>query len=259
MQTNSPTAPDPIETNIIHHVAEVNRSYVELLLDNMIRGINITVIHGNIYAERLCKCAVFVYAPNGSNHHRHHLSNEDEEEENFVFLKKLCRRERAKIFDFSQFIYDLECFRLGQGPRPHFEVILAFGQQLRPGISTDDLLVWCRIASCRAWFQLQRVRPIFTTWCIYFPFPSVAMKSMTILLYSFLWYLWLSNNLPFAYYLACLYARIYSRNMTGITPRVCVYVIEIAIICRILRLVYPYNMINVWARRQKKRTRSSFS
>lgn len=65
-------------------------------------------------------------------------------------------REREKIFDFDTFVEQLESYRENRGLKPHFEVILAFGQQIKPGITTDNLLVWCRVASCKAWFMLQR-------------------------------------------------------------------------------------------------------
>ncbi|VEL26215.1 unnamed protein product [Protopolystoma xenopodis] len=140
---NSPAAPDPIETQIPHHVSDANKAYVDLLLENMVRGIVLSATHGSIYVERMCKCAVFVYVPTSDGDH--------------IFMRKLGRREREKIFDYDDFMQDLECYQAGQRPRPHFEIILAFGQQLRSGLSTDNLLVWCRVASCRAWFHLHKV------------------------------------------------------------------------------------------------------
>ena len=141
------SSPDPIEMAITHNVSDVNRAYVDMLLTNMIRGIIVTAssADGNIYVRRLCRCAAFVYYF-------------DEGAGEYVLIKKVLRRECVKIFDYHQFTTQLEYYRLGQGPKPHFEVVLAFGQQLTSEISTQDLLVWCRIASCRAWFQLQRVR-----------------------------------------------------------------------------------------------------
>lgn len=109
----------------------------------MIRGVVLYVEQGSIFAIRMCKCAVFVYVPTSSG--------------DFVLLKKLGRRERDKIFDYTEFTSDFRAHRLNQHPKPHFEVILAFGQQMRPNFSADSLLVWCRVASCRAWFQLFRV------------------------------------------------------------------------------------------------------
>lgn len=144
--TTTTSAPDPIEMSIGHNVAEANRAYVDMLLNHMVRGITVTASShdGSIYVERLCRCAVFVY----------YL---DEATGEYVFVKKVVRRECAKVFDYAQFAEELEYFRLGQGPKPHYEVVLAFGQQLRPGLATYNLLVWCRVASCRAWFQFQRV------------------------------------------------------------------------------------------------------
>ncbi len=140
------SAPDPIEMAVGHTVAEANRAYVEMLLNHMVRGITVTASShdGSIYVERSCRCAVFVYYM-------------DEASGEYVFIKKVVRRECAQVFDYSQFATELEYYRLGQGPKPHHEVVLAFGQQLRPGIATYNLLLWCRIASCRAWFQVQRV------------------------------------------------------------------------------------------------------
>lgn len=112
----------------------------------MVRGIILTVIHGSIYAERICKCAVFVYIPTVGGE--------------YILAKKLGRRLREKIFDYDQFLFHLDSYRQNQQSRPHFEVVLAFGQQLKPGISTDSLLVWARVASCRAWFQLHKVSAI---------------------------------------------------------------------------------------------------
>lgn len=62
-QHDSPSSPDPIEPPITNYVSEKNKPYVDLLLDNMKRGIVISATQGSIYAERVCKCAVFVYAP----------------------------------------------------------------------------------------------------------------------------------------------------------------------------------------------------
>ncbi|CAL8107517.1 unnamed protein product [Calicophoron daubneyi] len=138
-EITSPAAPDPVEAQIPHYISEANKEYVDLLLDNMVRGIILSVTHGSIFAERMCKCAVFVYVPAANGE--------------FLLLKKLGRREREKVFDYDEFMSDLRAYRLGQRPKPHFEVILAFGQQLRPNLSTDSLLVWCRVASCRAWYQ----------------------------------------------------------------------------------------------------------
>lgn len=140
------SSPDAIEMAITHNVADENRAYVDMLLSNMIRGIVVTASSndGSIYVRRLCRCAVFAY----------YL---DEGVGDYVLIKKVFRRECVKIFDYPQFAAQLEYYHLGQGPRPHFEVVLAFGQQLRPGLSTQSLLVWCRVASCRAWFQVQRV------------------------------------------------------------------------------------------------------
>ncbi|BHF72511.1 interferon regulatory factor [Sparganum proliferum] len=145
-EASSSAVPDAIEAQIIRHVSDANRSYVNLLLDNMYRGVIVTSSRGSIYVERLCKCAVFVYAPSGGD---------------YVFLKNLSRKECTKVFDYSQFMADLEYHRRRQGPRPQFEIVLSFGQQLRPGVSTDSLLVWCRIASCRAWFQAQKASAEF--------------------------------------------------------------------------------------------------
>uniref|UniRef100_A0A0R3X3C6 IRF tryptophan pentad repeat domain-containing protein n=1 Tax=Hydatigena taeniaeformis TaxID=6205 RepID=A0A0R3X3C6_HYDTA len=140
------STPDAIEMAITHNVADENRAYVDMLLSNMIRGIVVTASSsdGSIYVRRLCRCAVFAY----------YL---DEGVGDYVLIKKVFRRECVKIFDYPRFAAQLEYYRLGQGPKPHFEVVLAFGQQLRPGLLTQNLLVWCRIASCRAWFQVQRV------------------------------------------------------------------------------------------------------
>ncbi|TPP60592.1 Interferon Regulatory Factor [Fasciola gigantica] len=145
-EINSPASPDPIEAQIPHHISETNKQYVDLLLQNMVRGVMLYVEQGSIFAVRMCKCAVFVYLPTSSG--------------DFVLLKKLGRRERDKIFDYAEFMNDLRAHRLNQHPKPHFEVILAFGQQMRPNFSTDSLLVWCRVASCRAWFQLFRDHPL---------------------------------------------------------------------------------------------------
>ncbi|CAH8436576.1 unnamed protein product [Heterobilharzia americana] len=145
-EITSPAAPDPIEAQIPHQISVANKAYVDLLLDNMIRGIILTVVHRSIYAERICKCAVFVYIPTGSGE--------------YVLIKKLGRRLKEKIFDYDQFLFHLESYRQNQLSRPHFEVILAFGQQLKPGISTDSLLIWSRVASCRAWFQLNKAHSL---------------------------------------------------------------------------------------------------
>ncbi|CAH8573597.1 unnamed protein product [Dicrocoelium dendriticum] len=141
-QISSLASPDPVEVQIPHHVSEANKEFVDLLLENMIRGVILSVIQGSVYAERVCKCAVFVYAPVCTGE--------------YVLLKKLGRRERDLIFDYGEFVSHLRSYRAGQHPKPHFEVILAFGQQLRPGSTTNSLLVWCRVASCRAWFQLNK-------------------------------------------------------------------------------------------------------
>ncbi|KAF8565926.1 hypothetical protein P879_09329 [Paragonimus westermani] len=141
-EINSPAAPDPVEAQIPHHVSEANKEYVDLLLDNMVRGIILSATQGNIYAERMCKCAAFVYVPTSNGE--------------YVLLKKLGRRERELIFDYNEFMISLRLHFAGQRPKPHFEVILAFGQQLRPNLTTSSLLVWCRVASCRAWFQLHK-------------------------------------------------------------------------------------------------------
>ncbi|KAL5970336.1 Interferon regulatory factor 2 [Taenia solium] len=140
------SSPDALEMAITHNVADENRAYVDMLLSNMIRGIIVTASSndGSIYVRRLCRCAVFAY----------YL---DEGVGDYVLIKKVFRRECVKIFDYPQFAAQLEYYRLGQGSKPHFEVVLAFGQQLRSGLSTQNLLVWCRVASCRAWFQVQRV------------------------------------------------------------------------------------------------------
>ncbi|KAH9285023.1 Interferon regulatory factor 4 [Echinococcus granulosus] len=140
------SSPDAIEMAITHNVADENRAYVDMLLSNMTRGIIVTASSndGSIYVRRLCRCAVFIYYLN-------------ESVGDYVLVKKVFRRECFKIFDYSQFAAQLEYYRLGQGSKPYFEVVLAFGQQLRPGLSTQNLLVWCRVASCRAWFQVQRV------------------------------------------------------------------------------------------------------
>ncbi|CAH8473399.1 unnamed protein product [Schistosoma bovis] len=145
-EISSPAAPDPIEAQIPHQISVANKAYVDLLLDNMVRGIILTVIHGSIYAERICKCAVFVYIPTVGGE--------------YILAKKLGRRLREKIFDYDQFLFHLDSYRQNQQSRPHFEVVLAFGQQLKPGISTDSLLVWARVASCRAWFQLHKVHTL---------------------------------------------------------------------------------------------------
>ncbi|KAK4472410.1 hypothetical protein MN116_003666 [Schistosoma mekongi] len=141
-EISSLAAPDPIEAQIPHQISVANKGYVDLLLDNMVRGIILTVIRGSIYAERICKCAVFVYVPTVDGE--------------YILAKKLGRRLREKIFDYDQFLFHLNSYRQNQQSRPHFEVVLAFGQQLKPGISTDSLLVWSRVASCRAWFQLHK-------------------------------------------------------------------------------------------------------
>ncbi|KAH8853805.1 Interferon regulatory factor 4 [Schistosoma japonicum] len=141
-EISSLAAPDPIEAQIPHQISVANKAYVDLLLDNMVRGIILTVIRGSIYAERICKCAVFVYVPTVDGE--------------YILAKKLGRRLREKIFDYDQFLFHLNSYRQNQQSRPHFEVVLAFGQQLKPGISTDSLLVWSRVASCRAWFQLHK-------------------------------------------------------------------------------------------------------
>ncbi|VDQ18009.1 unnamed protein product, partial [Trichobilharzia regenti] len=119
----SPNAPEPVEVLIPHQVSVANKHYVDLLLDNMVKGIILTVVRGSIYVERVCKCAVFVYIPTVSGQH--------------VLLKKLGRRLREKVFDYDQFLFQLESYHQNQQPRPHFEIVLAFGQQLKPGISTD--------------------------------------------------------------------------------------------------------------------------
>ncbi|VDK83017.1 unnamed protein product [Dibothriocephalus latus] len=80
-ETNSSAVPDAIEAQIIRHVSDANRSYVNLLLDNMYRGVIVTSSRGSIYIERLCKCAVFVYAHSGDD---------------YIFLKNLSRKECAK-------------------------------------------------------------------------------------------------------------------------------------------------------------------
>nr|CAH8830608.1 unnamed protein product [Trichobilharzia regenti] len=141
-EITSPNAPEPVEVLIPHQVSVANKHYVDLLLDNMVKGIILTVVRGSIYVERVCKCAVFVYIPTVSGQH--------------VLLKKLGRRLREKVFDYDQFLFQLESYHQNQQPRPHFEIVLAFGQQLKPGISTDSLLVWSRVASCRAWFHLHK-------------------------------------------------------------------------------------------------------
>ncbi|CAH8450414.1 unnamed protein product [Schistosoma rodhaini] len=145
-EISSPAAPDPIEAQIPHQISVANKAYVDLLLDNMVRGIILTVIHGSIYAERICKCAVFVYIPTVGGE--------------YILAKKLGRRLREKIFDYDQFLFHLDSYRQNQQSCPHFEVVLAFGQQLKPGISTDSLLVWARVASCRAWFQLHKAHTL---------------------------------------------------------------------------------------------------
>ncbi|TGZ59113.1 hypothetical protein CRM22_009274 [Opisthorchis felineus] len=141
-EISAPAAPEPVEAQIPHHISEANKDYVDLLLDNMVRGVMLSVVRGSIFAERMCKCAVFVYTPTPSGDH--------------ILLKKLGRRERELLFDYDEFVIDLQRFRAGEHPRPHFEVILAFGQQLRPNLTSSSLLVWCRVASCRAWFQLHK-------------------------------------------------------------------------------------------------------
>ncbi|CAH8443183.1 unnamed protein product [Schistosoma turkestanicum] len=145
-EISSPAAPDPIEAQIPHQISVANKAYVDLLLDNMVRGIILTVIRGSIYAERICKCAVFVYIPTVDGE--------------YILARKLGRRLQEKIFDYDQFLFHLDSYRQNQQSRPHFEVVLAFGQQLKPGISTDSLLVWARIASCRAWFQLHKAHTL---------------------------------------------------------------------------------------------------
>ncbi|KAG5449469.1 Interferon regulatory factor 4 [Clonorchis sinensis] len=141
-EISAPAAPEPVEAQIPHHISEANKDYVDLLLDNMVRGVILSVVRGSIFAERMCKCAVFVYTPTPSGDH--------------ILLKKLGRRERELLFDYDEFVTDLQRFRAGEHPRPHFEVVLAFGQQLRPNLTSSSLLVWCRVASCRAWFQLHK-------------------------------------------------------------------------------------------------------
>lgn len=147
---NSPSVLDPVEVQIPHHVSEANKKYVDLILNNMVRGIVLSVTDGNIYAERVCTCTVFVYSPV--------LSADGVAEDEYVLMKKLGRREKELIFDYNDFLAKLHYHRAGhQQARPSFEVILAFGQQLRPGALTSSLLVWCRVASCRAWFELNLV------------------------------------------------------------------------------------------------------
>ncbi|KAM7533630.1 hypothetical protein Aperf_G00000127302 [Anoplocephala perfoliata] len=140
------SSPDPIEVVMTHDVADEHRPFVTMLLENMVQGVILTADSGtgDMYLRRLCRCAAFVYYF-------------DESSSDYVLVSKVGRRECVKIFDYQQFMTQLDYYRLGQGPKPHFEVVIAFGQQLNEELSSRNLLIWCRAASCRAWFQYQRV------------------------------------------------------------------------------------------------------
>lgn len=140
------SSPDPIEVVMTHDVADEHRPFVTMLLENMVQGVILTADSGtgDMYLRRLCRCAAFVYYF-------------DESSGDYVLVSKVARRECVKIFDYQQFMTQLDYYRLGQGPKPHFEVVIAFGQQLKEELSSRSLLIWCRAASCRAWFQFQRV------------------------------------------------------------------------------------------------------
>ncbi|KAM3173419.1 hypothetical protein ACTXT7_012548 [Hymenolepis weldensis] len=140
------SSPDPIEVMMTHDVADEHRPYVTMLLDNMVQGVILTAdsTTGDVYMRRLCRCAAFIY----------YL---DESSGEYIMIAKVARRDCFKIFDYQQFMTQLEYYRLGQGTKPHFEVIISFGQQIKDELSSRNLLVWCRVASCKAWFQYQGV------------------------------------------------------------------------------------------------------
>ncbi|XP_078603543.1 interferon regulatory factor 5-like [Branchiostoma floridae x Branchiostoma japonicum] len=105
---------------------------VQILLDNMERGLVLTTENGNISATRLCKTKVFWK----SNDNRNKQAAE-----------RLEREQLVPVFDYQNYLRELSAYGNSGGPKPKCEVIFSFGRSWSDEIPLENTPIYVIVRS----------------------------------------------------------------------------------------------------------------
>lgn len=126
----------------------VRRKSTEELLTYLEKGLMLASTPQGIFVQRFCQGRVFWTGPCAPQSGR---SN------------KLEKEAHVKVFDTNQFINDLDRYQNFQGPRPKFQVILCFGEELSEDDRKEDKLIIVQVEQMLALQQLtQEVSETFS-------------------------------------------------------------------------------------------------